>query len=455
MEISTLARSGLKTIPLLVALATSSVAGAAAEVAAVAPAVLSPASGSLAVRCGRLIDGLSPTALLDQTVLIEGGKIVAVGSSVTVPPGVRTLDLSAQTCLPGMLDLHTHITDIPQNTADFTVYPRLSPEEHLAIGRPNGKATLEAGFTTVRDVGTYIAGLDREMRDEIDSGKIPGPRMQVSITYLTVPGGGGDMLLPGFPKAKAKTPLARLRRGVARGPDEFRAKAELLVADGATVLKCIASGAVLALGGIPGAPEMTPEELRAVAEVAHKHGLKLAAHAHGARSVKEAILAGADTIEHASLIDEEGILLAKEHGVALSMDVYNGDYIDTEGRKQGWPAEFLQKNIDTTEAQRQAFTRAVQLGATIVFATDAAVYPNGLNARQFRIMVQRGMTPMQAIQSATSVAAKAMAWDDRVGALVPGRFGDLVAVKGDPLADITVLEHVDTVLKGGEVVKAL
>ena len=330
----------------------------------------------------------------------------------------------------------------------------MSPEEHLAIGRPNGKATLEAGFTTVRDVGTYVAGLDREMRDEIDSGKLVGPRMQVAITYLTVPGGGGDMLLPGFPKAKAKTPLARLRRGVARGPEEFRAKAEQLVADGATVLKCIASGAVLALGGIPGAPEMTSEELRAVAEVAHKHGLKLAAHAHGARSVKEAILAGADTIEHASLIDEEGILLARKHGVALAMDVYNGDYIDTEGRKQGWPAEFLQKNLETTEAQRQAFTRAVQLGAPIVYATDAAVYPNGLNARQFRIMVQRGMSPMQAIQSATSLAAKAMAWDDRVGALVPGRYGDLVAVGGDPLTDITLLEHPVAVVKGGTVVKA-
>jgi imidazolonepropionase-like amidohydrolase len=463
MEISTLARAGLKTVPLSVGLvvvlaavlAPWSVAGAVGETVAAPPAVVSSTAGPLVVRCGRLIDGLSPNALLDQTVLIDGGKIVAVGSAVAVPTGARTLDLSAQTCLPGLLDLHTHITDIPENTADFTVYPRLSPEEHLAIARPNGRATLEAGFTSVRDVGTYIAGLDREMRDEIDSGKIPGPRMQVSITYLTVPGGGGDMLLPGFAKAKAKTPLARLRHGVARGPDEFRAKAEQLVAEGATVLKCIASGAVLALGGIPGAPEMTPEELRAVAEVAHKHGLKLAAHAHGAQSVKEAILAGADTIEHASLIDEEGILLAKKHGVALSMDVYNGDYIDTEGRKQGWPAEFLQKNIDTTEAQRQAFTRAVQLGAPIVFATDAAVYPNGLNARQFRIMVQRGMTPMQAIQSATSVAAKTMGWDDRVGALVPGRFGDLVAVKGDPLADITVLERVDTVLKGGEVVKAL
>ena len=444
-----------RTVARAVARAVARSVSPAMALAAVLSLVPSLASAdTLAIRCGRLIDGLATEPRENQTVLVVDGRIQAVGSAVAVPVGVRTLDLSTQTCLPGLLDLHTHITDIPENTADFTVYPRLSPEEHLAIGRPNGRATLEAGFTTVRDVGTYVAGLDREMRDEIDSGKLVGPRMQVSITYLTVPGGGGDMLLPGFPKAKAKTPLARLRHGVARGPEEFRAKAEQLVAEGATVLKCIASGAVLALGGVPGAPEMTPEELRAVAEVAHKHGLKLAAHAHGARSVKEAILAGADTIEHASLIDEEGILLAKQHGVALAMDVYNGDYIDTEGRKQGWPAEFLQKNLDTTEAQRQAFTRAVQLGAPIVFATDAAVYPNGLNARQFRIMVQRGMSPMQAIQSATSVAARAMGWDDRVGALVPGRFGDLVAVPGDPLADITLLERPVAVVKGGEVVKA-
>lgn len=422
----------------------------------VAWGVLSPlaaAADTLAIRCGRLIDGIEPGVRERQTVLVVDGRIRAVGSEVAVPAGTGELDLSRHTCLPGLLDLHTHVTDVPENTADFSIYARRSPEEHLVFARRNARATLEAGFTSVRDVGTYVAGLDRELRDEIDSGKIPGPRMQVAITYLSIPGGGGDMLLPGFPKRKAKTPLERLRRGVARGPEEFRARAEQLVADGATVLKCIASGAVLALGGVPGSPEMTPEELRAVAEVAHRHGLKLAAHAHGARSVKEAILAGADTIEHASLIDEEGIRLAREHGVALAMDVYNGDYIDTEGRRQGWPAEFLQKNLDTTEAQRQAFSLAVKLGAPIVYATDAAVFPNGLNARQFRIMVQRGMTPLQAIQSATSVAARVMGWEDRVGALVPGRFGDLVAVEGDVLQDITLLERPSAVVKGGVVVK--
>ncbi len=225
------------------------------------------------------------------------------------------------------------------------------------------------------------------------------------------------------------------------------------MAGGADVLKVIASGAVLAYGGVPGEREMTPEEIKAVVDVAHAHGLRVAAHAHGAQSVKDAILAGADTIEHASLIDEEGIRLAKEHQTALAMDVYNGDWIDTVGREEKWPEEFLRKNVETTEIQRQNFTRAHAFGTPIVFASDAAVYPHGLNARQFPIMVQRGMTPMEAIQSATSLAAKYMGWGDRVGALTPGHFGDLVAVAGDPIADIRVLQQVPVVIKGGRAFK--
>jgi imidazolonepropionase-like amidohydrolase len=199
---------------------------------------------------------------------------------------------------------------------------------------------------------------------------------------------------------------------------------------------------------------MTPEELQAVAEVAHEAGKKMAAHAHGARSIKEAILAGADTIEHASLIDDEGIALAAERKVALTMDVYNGDYIRTEGTRQGWPEEFLRKNEETTEAQRQAFTRAYEAGVPLVFGTDSAVYPHGDNGKQFRIMVERGMKPMDAIRSASSLAAHYMGWEDRVGAIAAGRFGDLVAVEGDPLADISVLERVAVVIKGGLVFRA-
>ncbi len=323
-------------------------------------------------------------------------------------------------------------------------------EDQLALGRENAKVTLLAGFTSARDVGTYIAWADRALRDEINAGKAVGPRIQASGFYLSIPGGGGDLVIPGHPESEIP-PLVRM--GIARGADEFRRKAELAVAGGADVLKVIASGAVLAFGGVPGEPEMTPEELKAVVDVAHAAGIKVAAHAHGARSIREAIEAGADTIEHASLIDDPTIALARERGVALSMDVYNGDYIDTEGRAQGWPEEFLRKNIETTEAQRQGFTRAHQAGVAIVFGTDSAVYPHGWNARQFPIMVERGMSPMEAIQAATSVAARYMGWEDRVGRIAPGAFGDVIAVRGDPLADIRALGDVAVVVKGGLVFK--
>jgi imidazolonepropionase-like amidohydrolase len=405
-----------------------------------------PGSGTLAMRCGKLIDGVSRTAAGPAVVTIRGGRIVSVERGGKAPRGVPVLDLDGHTCLPGLIDLHTHLADSPGSTADLTVYYRRTLAEQVALARENAAVTLQAGFTSVRDVGTYIGWADKALREEIDAGKVPGPRMQVAGYYLTIPAGGGDLVIPGH--AEAEIP-AQVRLGVARGPAEFARKAQAAVDGGADVLKVIASGAVLAYGGVPGEPEMTPEELAAVTRVAHEAGRKVAAHAHGARSIKEAILAGADTIEHASLIDDEGIRLAREHGVALSMDVYNGDYIDTEGRKQGWPEEFLRKNIETTEAQRQGFTRAHAAGVDIVFGSDAAVFPHGLNARQFPVMVQRGMTPMQAIQAATSVAARHMGWDDRVGSVQPGRFGDVIAVKGDPLADIALLQDVAVVVKGG------
>jgi len=427
----------------------SSICGAqatAAESPVVVNAPFVPDRGSLAIQCGRLIDGLAAEARGPSTVVVREGRIAELLEGRVAPAGLPVLDLAALTCLPGLIDTHTHITDRPGDTADLSVFYRRSLAEQVAFGREHARVTLEAGFTTVRDVGTYIAWADRALRDEVNAGKVVGPRIQAAGFYLTVPGGGGDLVIPGHRESEIP---ATVRQGVARGPEQFKARAEAAVAGGADVLKIIASGAVLAFGGVPGAREMSSEEIRAVVEVAHAGGLKVAAHAHGADSVKDAILAGADTIEHASLIDDEGIRLAREHRVALSMDVYNGDYIDTEGRKQGWPAEFLRKNLETTELQRQAFTKAVAAGVPIVYGTDAAVYPHGLNARQFSIMVQRGMSPMQAIQSATSVAAEYLGWSDRVGALAPGRYADLIAVAGDPLEDITVLQQVAAVVKGG------
>ena len=419
---------------------------APAHAPALSIAPFEPDSGSIAVHCGTLIDGVSDQPLHDVIVVIRHGRIERLMRAGEQPRDIRLLELPEHTCLPGLIDMHTHLTDRPEDTADLRVYYKRTQAEQVVLSREQAQATLNAGFTTVRNVGSYIAWADKELRDAINAGRIAGPRMQVTGFYLTIPGGGGDLIIPGVPEADVP---ARVRQGVSRGPEQFRRSAQRAVEGGADVLKVIASGAVLAYGGVPGEPEMQPAEIAAVVDVAHAAGLKVAAHAHGARSIKEAIEAGVDTIEHASLIDAEGIELARDRQVALAMDIYNGDYIDTEGRRQKWPEEFLRKNIETTEAQRQGFTRAHAAGVSLVFATDAGVFPHGLNARQFPIMVARGMDPMEAIQSATSVAARYMGWSERVGSLTPGLLGDLIAVKGDPLANIGVLQDVAIVIKGG------
>lgn len=403
------------------------------------------AANGQTIYCGTLIDGLMDSARSGVTVAIVDERIDAVSEGGSA--NEADVDLSAFTCLPGLIDTHTHIVESASDTYDLSIYYTRSLEDEQVLATKNAATTLGAGFTTVRNVGSYNGWAGRVLRDRINNGEIPGPRMQVAGFYLTIPGGGGDLVIPGYDE---KDIPARNRMGVSRGPDQFRKSAQAAVDGGADVLKVIASGAVLAYGGVPGAPEMTREEIRAVAEVAHAAGIKLAAHAHGAQSIKDAILAGADTIEHASLADDEAIALAVEHDVAFSMDIYNGTYIATTGREQGWPEEFLRKNDETTEAQRQVFTKAHAAGVPITFGTDAAVYPHGDNAKMFPIMVERGMTPMEAIKAATSVAAKYIGWADDVGAIEPGRYGDLIAVKGDPLADIGILQNIAVVIKGGE-----
>jgi imidazolonepropionase-like amidohydrolase len=414
-----------------------------------------PDSGSIAIRCGKLIDGLGDVALTDALVVVRDGRVESVKAKASrgdeAAPRVPVLNLREYTCLPGLIDMHTHLTDRPEDTADLRVYFSRTEADTQRQSLENASATLLAGFTSARNVGTYVMGTDFALRDAIDAGKAAGPRIQASGPYLTIPQGGGDLYVPDFEEPDDNE---KFHAGVSRGPEQFRDRAEILLASGADLLKVIASGAVLAFGGVPGAPEMSQEEIAAVVSVAHAAGKKVAAHAHGAESILMAIAAGADTIEHASFLDDAGIAAALKSGnVALSMDVYNGSYIDTEGRRMSWPEEFLRKNLETTEVQRQAFTSAVKAGVPIVYGTDSAVYPHGLNARQFPIMVERGMTPMQAIRSATSVAARFMGWSDRVGALEKGRFGDLIAVRGDPLADITALQSVDVVIKGGLVFK--
>jgi imidazolonepropionase-like amidohydrolase len=414
-----------------------------------------PDSGSIAIRCGMLIDGVSAFARNLTLVVIRDGRITRVTADASANAAAEThlpvLDLTEYTCLPGLIDMHTHLTDRPENTADLTKVFTRSDEDTLRQGQENAAATVLAGFTSVRNVGTYEFGADYALRDAINRGRAVGPRMQASGPYLTIPHGGGDLFVPGFKEPEGSE---RFHAGVARGADEFRRRAQDLLNAGSDVLKVIASGAVLAFGGVPGEPEMTQAEIAAVVEVAHQNGKKVAAHAHGAESILMAIAAGADTIEHASYLDDAGIAAALKRGeVALSMDIYNGDYIDTEGRRMNWPEEFLRKNLETTEVQREAFTKAVQAGVPIVFGTDSAVYPHGLNARQFPIMVKRGMTPMQAIKSATEVSAHYMGWDADVGTLEPRKFGDLIAVRGNPLFNITALQDVVAVIKGGIVLK--
>lgn len=406
-----------------------------------------PDSGTIAVRCGVLIDGIANEPQVDKTVVIVDGRISAVTDNSKFSGEV--LNLSDRTCLPGLIDTHTHIAE-PGEVGDLAKFYTITDEENREAGRVNAGLTLQAGFTSARNLSSYIGWADRDLRDRINRGEYAGPRMQVAGFYLTIPAGGGDLVIPGFDESEIP---GRVRMGVSRGADQFRANAQKAVDGGADVLKVIASGAVLAFGGVPGAPEMTPEEIRAVVEVGHAAGIKVTAHAHGAQSIKDAINAGVDSIEHASLADDEAIALAAEKQIAFSMDIYNGDYIGTVGVEQGWPEEFIRKNTETTEAQRAVFTKAYKAGVPIIYGTDSGVYPHGGNAKQFVIMVQRGMSAMDAIKAATSLAAYHMGWADDVGALAPGRFGDLIAVDGDPLDNIGVLQRVELVVKGGLVFK--
>ena len=403
------------------------------------------------VFCGKMLD--TQTGLVQSNVTINidhgSGKIRSVrfNDVFANPNNLDTLDLSNYFCLPGLIDMHTHISEGTSRT--LVEYLTVTQQDQLVIGRVNVQKTLLAGFTSVRDLGVYIAWTDKALRDEINSGLTNGPRMQISGFYLTIPGGGGDIDIPGY---SGNVP-AHIRQGVTQGTENFRLRAEAAVAGGADLLKMIASGAVLAFGSIPGSPEMTPDEIAMVVTVGHNAGMKVTAHAHGAQSIKDAILAGVDSIEHASLIDDEGIRLARDNGVALSMDIYNGDYISTVGKEENWPEEFLRKNRETTDEQRSGFTKAHQAGVRIVYGTDAGVYPHGDNAKQFSYMVKQGMTSVEAIQAATVHAADVMGWGNQVGSINPGFFADIVALRDNPISNIQALEKIDVVIKGGQLYK--
>jgi len=408
-------------------------------------------SGSVLIRCGALIDVRSNEVLKDVSVLIEDGRFTRIATRIETPPGIGVLDLSDYTCLPGLIEMHAHMLESFEELVDLTMYYGHTHEGTMEAGRAYSQLSIDAGFTTVRNLGNYYGWVDRDLRDEIKRGDAVGPRLQASGFYLTIPGGGGDLLT--IDGNEDEIP-AHLRMGVSRSVGEFREHAQAAVDGGADVLKVIASGAVLAYGGIPSESEMTLEQIVAVVEVAHAAGLKVAAHAHSTQSIKDAIRAGVDTIEHATYVDDEGIALAIEENVAFSMEIGPGDWMIEQGRKQGWVEEFIRKTIETTQVQRESFKRAHEAGVPMVFGTDVSIYPHGMNGIQFAYMVEWGMTPMEAIQAATSVAARYMGWEERVGAVEPGLLGDLIAVKGNPLEDISQLENVEVVVKGGLLFKA-
>ena len=416
---------------------------------ACAIAVASPAfAATVDVHAGRLIDPKTGQVSTDQRIRIVDGKFSAI-TPWRASDGPATVDWSGLTVLPGLIDLHTHIADGATESADPAEPFKHSESATILKAVPAARTMLRAGFTTVRDVGVYRGLTDVALRDAINAGDIVGPRMLVAGGYITTPGGGGeiDALAPDIPIPET------FRIGEVRNASEARDKARYLLDHGADFIKLIATGAVLAIGSEPGALELSPEEMKAACDEAKLRGSYCIAHAHGADGIKAAIRAGARTIEHASYLDAEGIALAKKSGVWLDMDIYNGDWIEEVGTKQGWPAEYLRKNRETTDIQRQGFGAAVKAGAKLTFGTDAAVYPYGLGGRQFSYRVRYGMSPMQAIQSATTEAARALGKEGDVGTLRPGAWGDLIAVSSDALADIRALEKVAAVIKAGELVR--
>ena len=400
------------------------------------------------LEAGRLVDVQAGNVLTGQCISITDDKITAIASCGPTPKGAERVDWSGFTVLPGLIDLHTHLADAGQS-ADLSLPLKTSPAATALIGAHNARLTLEAGFTTVRDVGTYRGLTDIALRDAINAGHVPGPRMFVAGAYITIPKGGGELngVIP-----NDQLP-SDMRLGVASTPEEAAAKTAFLIAQGADFIKTIATGAVLAIGTEPGEPEMTEDQLRAVVETARAKGVFVTAHAHGAVGIKNAIRAGVRSIEHASLIDDDALAMAKASGTWLVMDIYNGDYIDDIGTKEGWPEEYLRKNRETTDVQRVGFMKAVKRGVKLAYGTDSGVYPHGQNAKQFAYMVRYGMTPMQAIQSATIRAAELLGKEKMLGAIAAGRFADLVAVKENPLTNITVLEHIALVMKDGKIVR--
>lgn len=402
-----------------------------------------------AVRAGRLIDPDAGTVLTNQVILIKGGKIEAVGGGLAIPANARVIDLSDKTVLPGLIDCHTHVADGHGDGDPFNDL-RKTASQIVLESVTNARAMLLSGFTTVRDVGTYRALNDIALRDAIARGDVMGPRMFVAGAYITITGGAGAMT--------GQAPDIQLpwdlHYGEANSPWEVRQKVRLLAHDGVDVIKMLSTGAVLTHGSSPTSIEFTEEELQAGVDEASHFGLRVAVHAHAAQGIRNAILAGAASVEHAEMLDDELIAMAKQHGTYLDMDIYDEECIQAGAQTGQTPADFLQHDADLGRIQRENFGKAVRAGVKMAFGTDAGVCPYGTSGKQFAFMVKYGMTAMQAIQAATSNAADLLGHASEVGSIKAGKYADLIAVSGDPLKDISLLENVEFVMKDGKVYKS-
>jgi imidazolonepropionase-like amidohydrolase len=399
---------------------------------------------TVVVTAARMVDVVAGRVVEHPVVTVTDGRITGVSSgNVSVPQGARRVDLGNRTLLPGLIDMHVHLTSDPA----LSGYRGLEFTDNFwtVVGVANARKTLEAGFTTVRNVGSANFD-DVALKQGIEAGYVPGPRI-VPATYAIGATGGHCDATEFPPSVQVPAP------GIANGPQEIRAVIRKLRKYGAEVIKFCGTGGVFSKTDSVAGQQYSLAEMQALVDEAHMLGLRVAVHAHGAAGIKDAIRAGVDTIEHASLADAETIELAKAHGTYFSMDVYDDDYILAEGERNGTFKESLEKERKIGLLQRQNFKAAHEAGVKMIFGTDGGVYPNGDNAKQFVTMVQWGMTPMQAIQAATVTAAEALGRSADVGAIAVGRYGDFIAVDGDPLADVALLQKTSFVMKGGSVIK--
>ncbi|WP_314436357.1 Xaa-Pro dipeptidase [Massilia timonae] len=401
-------------------------------------------AADVVISADRLLDVKSGRMIQNPEILVRDGKVVSLKADAATPPAADAtrIALPGMTLLPGLIDMHVHLDSDPT----YGGYTGLEYNDRFwsALAVAHAGKTLDAGFTTVRNLGASDWN-DVGLGQAIAAGKVRGPRIVPAAWSFGATGGHCDSTY--FPPS-----MEEKNKYNADSPDEARKSVRELRKYGAQVIKICATGGVFSRNTEPGQQQMNLAEMRAAVEEAHQWGLQVAAHAHGAAGIKDAIRAGVNTIEHASLIDDEGIALAKKHGAWLSMDIYNGTYTAAEGKKNGVLEDNLRKDREVTELQRQNFKKAHAAGVRMVFGTDAGVHPHGGNAKQFAVMVQYGMTPLQAIQAATVNAAEALARKD-IGVVEPGRYADMVAVKGDPLVDVTLLETPAAVIQGGAVVK--